>query len=462
MNFLTIFVSLIVLVILSCLAVGGWFYRYRLISFTRHEHTPDMDSRSPEGYTDKPFYHRGETIIFFLRSDSTRNTLSIRRVIKPFEFKEIHNAPFARIEQSIPSEASEVGCGWTPSMTIPTGEEFQQGYFQALLTDEETQKTFEIYFIIGEKKPASIVSIAPISTWTAYNPWGGKSLYQNKFENKTVYYVSTERPNTAFERNHAIHVEANIFNWFASEYPNVSIIPDYLLEETGILDECELLILSYHCEYISNLMHRAIRAALHRGVSIISMGANQLYWVVRWNTEHTKMECRKDLTFFNHSISYGGMWKHHFQPQQKYLGGRYNGLGMFTYAPYKILANENHWILAGLKIQNDQIFGMKSIDGRPISGQETDKTTKPKKNLEIIARGMNSESKEIGTIYDPNDPRWNGSGGADISILYLRSGAAVLNTASIHSGAGLGVDQVFTGLIKNFVARIRQKNLPKT
>jgi hypothetical protein len=77
---------------------------------------------------------------------------------KPFKFKEIHNAPFARIEQSIPSDASEVGCGWTPSMTIPTGEEFQQGYFQALLTDEETQKTFEMYFIIGEKNRLLLLS----------------------------------------------------------------------------------------------------------------------------------------------------------------------------------------------------------------------------------------------------------------------------------------------------------------
>jgi hypothetical protein len=64
---------------------------------------------------------------------------------KPFKFKEIHNAPFARIEQSIPSDASEVGCGWTPSMTIPTGE-------------EETQKTFEMYFIIGEKNRLLLLS----------------------------------------------------------------------------------------------------------------------------------------------------------------------------------------------------------------------------------------------------------------------------------------------------------------
>lgn len=47
----------------------------------------------------------------------------------------------------------------------------------------------------------------------------------------------------------------------------------------------------------------------------------------------------------------------------------------------------------------------------------------------------------------------DGSGGGDMTILYLSNGAAVLNTASIQSGAGLGMDAVFTGIIKNFVKR---------
>jgi N,N-dimethylformamidase len=200
-------------------------------------------------------------------------------------------------------------------------------------------------------------------------------------------------------------------------------------------------------------MHRAIRAALNRGVSIISMGANQLYWVVRWNTEHTKMECRKDLTFFNHSISYGGMWKHHFKPQQKYLGGRYNGLGMHTFAPYRLIAHPNHWALAGLNVQEGELFGMTGIDGKPICGAETDKVTRKKEPFEIIARGLNCESEAVGTSYSPNDSRWDSSGGGEMTITYHENGSAVLNTASIQSGAGLGVDSLFTGIIKNFMKR---------
>jgi|GEM_PF-1299971 len=452
MSLITIFSGFLGVAVLACLILAAWYFRYRFVSFVRHEQTPDMESRIPEGYTDKPFYYRGETISFLLRSDAEQNNLSIRRMSGPNEFQELYTVPFGRMEQSTPPNASETGCEWIPSFTVPVGDDFMPGYYQALLTEEKSQNKFEIYFIIGEKKPASIVIVAPVSTWTAYNPWGGKSLYQNKFENKTVHFVSTQRPNTAFELNHDIQVEANIFNWFSATYLSVSVIPDYMLEEAGMLDTCQLLVLSYHCEYISKPMHLAVRLALDRGVSLISLGANQLYWVVRWNASHTIMECRKDLTNFEHSLSYGGMWKHHFRPQQKYLGGHYNPLGMHTFAPYRITAKKEHWILAGLDVQPGDLFGMAGIDGKPICGTETDKTTGKKNNLEIIARGLNCESESAGTLYDANDPMWNGSGGGEMTITYHSNGA-VLNTAAIHSGAGLGVDPIFTGIIKNFVKR---------
>ncbi len=433
------------------------FYRYRFVSFVRSAPTGDMEPRSPEGYTDKPYYLPGEQIIFFLRSRGSRNTLTIRRMVGPFEYENVYSTAFGAQEQTIPVNCSEQGCSWNPSQTIPIGEDFISGYYQAQLLDEETGATFEIYFIVGQRIPKGIVLVAPVSTWTAYNPWGGKSLYQNKFAKQTVYHVSTQRPNTAFETNHSINVEANIFNWFSKTYPNVSIIPDYLLEQEGILEACDLLVLAYHCEYISKQMHSAVRSIVQRGISLILLGANQLFWVVRWNAGHTVMECHKDVTFFDHSLSYGGMWKHHFRPPQKYLGGRYNGLGMFTFAPYRLVSEKSHWVLDGLDVQPGLLFGMTGIDGKPISGAETDKATQQTGSIDIIAQGLNCASAEIGTIYDASDPRWDGSGGGEMTITYHKNGTAVLNTASIQSGSGLGVDRVFTGIIRNFVDRYVRK-----
>ena len=445
MNAIATFVSILaILAVLTFVAIILWYYRYRFISFIRHEHTPDMDSRIPEGYTDRAFYYR--------------NRLSLRRMSGPFQYEEVYSMSFGREEQSVPTTASEQGCNWKLSLTVTIGNDFKSGYYQALITDEVTLKTFPMYLIIGVRNPASMVIVAPVSTWTAYNAWGGKSLYQNQFQNKTVYFVSTQRPNTAFEVNHSIDVEANTFNWFSETYPNVSVIPDYLLESPKSLEHCELLVLSYHCEYITAEMHAAVRRVADRGASIISLGANQLYWVVRWNPNRTRMECHKDVTLFEHSLAYGGMWKHHFHPQQEYLAGRYNGLGMHTFAPYRVLAAKEHWILAGLGVEPGDIFGMEGIDGKPICGSETDKVTMSNPNAEIIARGMNCEDESIGILYDPADKRWDGTGGGEMALAYRKNGSAVLNTAAIHSGAGLGVDTVFTGIVQNFVKRFGPKS----
>jgi len=455
-------VSAMLAVAVVCLVIAVRYYHYRFVSFVRHEHTADMDSRSPEGYSDKQFYYYGETITFFLRSNTEHNTLCIRRMSGPLEYREIYTSTFGLEDQAVFDDVSDRGCAWKASLKVTVGDEFTSGYYHSLLANEESGQTFGIYFIVGDIQPGAIVVVAPVSTWAAYNSWGGRSLYQNKSANKTVYDVSTERPNTAFEINHAIDVEANIFNWFAKSYSNVSVIPDYLLEDPRNLKRCRLLILGYHCEYISMEMHQAVRAVIERGISVISLGANQLYWVVRWNAEHTRMECRKDLTFFKSAFSYGGMWKHHFRSPKKYLGGDYNPLGMHTFAPYRLMAKKNHWIIAGLNIQPGDLFGMAGIDGKPICGAETDKAKQNGENLEIIAHGMNCESESIGNIYDPSDSRWDGAGGGDMTIVYRSNGAAVLNTASIHSGAGLGFDPVFTGIIHNFVKRYGSVTLQDT
>jgi hypothetical protein len=195
------------------------------------------------------------------------------------------------------------------------------------------------------------------------------------------------------------------------------------------------------------------------GASLISLGANQLYWVVQWHNNFSQMECHKDITFFRGTWSYGGMWKHHFRSPARYLGAQYSRAGMHTYAPYKVVAQPDHWILKGTNVHTGDLFGFRGIDDKPICGVETDKAHNGRTNTEVIAHGMNCASKETGILYDSNDPRWDGSGGGDLMIEYLPNGAAMLNTSAISSGAGLGADPVFSGMVQNFLGRFGPKRV---
>ena len=442
-----------ILVLLGFVAVFLWYFRYRFVSFVRNEHTPDMDSQSVEGYTDRMFYYVGESVQFFLHSSGASNRLTIRRMSGPYNYDEVHSETFAECPQKISDNASEEGCKWKLTTEVTLDEKFTHGYYQALLSMEGTSAEFPIYFIVGERKQCHIAILAPVSTWTAYNPWGGKSLYQNKFEAKTVYNVSTERPNTAFQLNHDIDVEVNVFNWFRENYPDVGLLPDYALEENPeLLGEAKVIVLVYHCEYVTKAMYDNLQKLTDGGKSLISLGANQLYWKTVWHDNFTRLECRKDLTNFEHSTQYGGMWKHHFRTAKKYLGVQFSGSGMHTSAPYKVL-KPNHWLYEGADVQEGQLFGMRGINELPIAGAETDKASGHDKNVEVIAHSLNCDSEETGEVYDPSNPVWNGEGGADLAIKYLSPTNAVLSTAAISSGSGLGTDKVFTHIVANFMAK---------
>jgi hypothetical protein len=448
----------VLLIFLAVLAVFAWYFRYRFISMVRHEHTPDMDSQPLEGYTDKMFYFAGETVKFFLHSSLSANTLRLRRMTTPYEYEDVYSASFGQLPQELNENASEQGCHWKFSMEVLVDERFKCGYYQALLTSEDRAAEFPIYFLVGTREKCQIAILAPVSTWMAYNPWGGKSLYQNKFEAKTVYYVSNQRPNTAFQINHDIDVEANNFNWFVANYPNVGLFPDYILQsQPELLTSCSIIALVYHCEYVTKSMYDNLEKLIDSGSSMISLGANQFYWRTKWDKNFTQMECRKDLTGFTSPIDYGGMWKHHFRPAHRFLGVEFSRSGMHTYAPYKVLKPQ-HWLFNGTNVQKGDLFGLRGINDLPIAGVETDKAHGVRAEVEIIAHSMNCDSEDISKSFDPDDARWNGDGGGDLTIKYLEGNRAILSTAAIYSGSGLGRDAVFTQVVKNFVDRYLNRN----
>ncbi len=447
-----IIVFLIALLVLIAAFLFYHYYHFRFVSFVRNEHSPDMDPASIEGYSDKYYYLPGEKILFFLYSEYERNSLLLRRMKAPYEFEDILSKEFSKVVQVRKSNASEHGCGWEKTLEITLEPETKPGYYQALLKSEEGNIEYPIYFIVGSRKKADILIIAPVSTWNAYNPYGGKSLYQNNLEAKTVYYVSSQRPNNAFQLNHDIQVEANAFNWFSKQYESVNIIPDYFLEDRHEnWMGAKMMVLVYHCEYISRKMYDNTLHFLTRDSSLISLGANQYYWSMRWHEDHTRMECRKDLTFFDDSLEYGGMWKHHFRHQNSLFGEGYTGSGMHTFAPYKV-TNAGHWLLEGSNVRDGDLFGIHGINELGISGAETDKV-KRSPDGEILAHGMNCDSEGTGKNYDGTDTRWNGEGGGDILLKNLSDRNAILAAGSIQCASGLGTDKVFTTIIQNFIKK---------
>ena len=391
-----------------------------------------------EGYTNKLFYEIGDTMIFYLKSETNDNALKIKKIINPHSYKIVHENTFPMINQEINETQSEFGCNWKESLRIFIDDDFEEGYYLVELKNNDNIDFIFPIIISSENQTSNIALLAPTSTWVAYNHWGGKSLYDNIIDNSNVYHVSNQRPNTMMMGKHDIEVEANIYNWFEKKH-NINIYPDNILDmDMNALDESSMIILSYHCEYISNATYSKLMDLVDvDGKSIMSIGGNQIYWKTKWNENFQTMECRKDLTMFENSFSLGGMWKHNFKSEDKFLGVRYDKRGYKTFSPYKIILPE-HWLFNNINIPTDSIFGRNGINELGLSGLETDKMTRSSKRyVTLIAKGQN-----------PND------GGADLIIKELGNNA-ILSTGSIQSGSGLGVDSVFTKIINNFIEKYK-------
>ncbi len=457
MNFKKLFLLTSILITAFLIFIFVWFFRYRYYLLVSVEKIPEMELTSIDGYTDKMFYFNDEKVKFYLRSEDDSSRAVITKIVSPYTYDPVDTFYFGKTEQIISPEQPEKGCGWNVTHEIMLDRSYTPGYYNVLLSN--SKDTFHLTITVGDiDNNNEFIVLAPLATFMAYNPWGGKSLYHNYTDSSNVYYVSSQRPNTGVQYfrdkyNHIdINVCANVFNWFNAGQ-NANILPDYYLEQNPEkFLNCKFIVMSYHCEYFSETMYDNIEEMVfEKNVPMISLGANQIYWKVKWNDDYTLMECRKDLTLFDSGFfETGGMWRHNLRSESDLLGVRYTGKGLHTFAPYKVV-NSSHWLYTGLNVNDGEFFGMKGINDFPICGDETDKVPFWMSHMtEVIAKGVNTSIADTVKVYKEGDPEWDGDGGGDIALRVIGDNA-VLSTGSIYSGSGLGTDRVFTGIINNFL-----------
>lgn len=87
-----------------------------------------------------------------------------------------------------PGDAAADGCGWPAALEIPTGTGWRSGYYAVTLTAGDERADAFVVIRPRAEDPAPILMVLATATWTAYNDWGGPSLYTGGTR------VSFERP----------------------------------------------------------------------------------------------------------------------------------------------------------------------------------------------------------------------------------------------------------------------------
>jgi hypothetical protein len=188
-----------------------------------------------------------------------------------------------------PAKTGEVNADWPVTDTVPIGKTWPTGYYIAqlvLMGGEGAGTASNVPFVIRERQTrvAPILVVAPITTWQAYNNWGGKSLYGYNSTNRVAATsVSFDRPYgpdsqspLTWEYPLVRFLERNGYDVAYSTDVDADAHPDDLKRR-------KLVIVPGHSEYWSQTYFNALRDARDIGVSLAFFGADDGTWRVRYD-----------------------------------------------------------------------------------------------------------------------------------------------------------------------------------
>jgi hypothetical protein len=124
--------------------------------------------------------------------------------------------------------------------------------------------------------------VFPVTTWQAYNDWGGHSLYKGPAADRRSWAVSFDRPYPAPGAGEMLFgavpvaVAAERLGIPLAWFTNVDLDrrPDALVSAAAYVS-------SGHDEYWTAAMRGRVRAAREAGTNLAFLGANTMYWRVR-------------------------------------------------------------------------------------------------------------------------------------------------------------------------------------
>jgi len=307
------------------------------------------------------------------------------------------------------------GCDdWATSFVLTIPEDWPSGLYAAKCVDLAGSTTY-IQFVVNPplESQAKIAVIVNVTTWNAYNSWGGYSRYsvagpgawEFSYLRPNSYILNPHRHDPGYHYNskHQARGEQWVLNWLEDEGYDYDAYTDLDLHD-GIagLSDYRAIVLSTHPEYFSVPMMIALRTYVDGGGHLLYLGANGLYDAV---------DVSDDLTRITVYGTYGQGRTHLFRnppvslPESELLGiafpwspdgGDEGNRG--SRVPYHVKAAD-HWLFDGTGLQDEEAFGelgwctiegSPTLEGGGASGWEVDfRDEHSPPSVELLALGEN-------------------------------------------------------------------------
>ncbi|WP_231510171.1 N,N-dimethylformamidase beta subunit family domain-containing protein, partial [Streptosporangium roseum] len=235
--------------------------------------------------------NKGETLQFKVKTTATDYRLDIYRVgyYGGMGARQITTIePSAALPQTQPTclgntTTGLIDCGnWevSASWAVP-GDAVSGVYLANMVREDGTSGVSQIVFVVrDDDRNSDILLKTSDSTWTAYNKYGGNSLYSGRPVGR-AYKVSYNRP--LFTRSSFFLAEYPLIRWIEANGYDVGYTSSIdAANRAAELLEHKIFISSGHDEYWSNEMRENIDNARNSGVNLIFFSGNEVFWKTRW------------------------------------------------------------------------------------------------------------------------------------------------------------------------------------
>ncbi|NYE35077.1 hypothetical protein F4692_000181 [Nocardioides cavernae] len=181
-----------------------------------------------------------------------------------------------------PYETRTVVAPWERDLTVDTAT-WEPGFYVFRLRTDTGWETQVPYVVTSPSAEGTVALVAPVTTWQAYNQWGGYSLYAGANGDSQSHAVSFDRPyNGATGANDyrtaalPIVVRAEATGVPLSYFTNID-----LHTTPGALDGARGYVSMGHDEYWTPTMRQVVLDARDAGTNLAFLGANTMYWRIR-------------------------------------------------------------------------------------------------------------------------------------------------------------------------------------
>ncbi|WP_433255362.1 N,N-dimethylformamidase beta subunit family domain-containing protein [Streptosporangium sp. CA-135522] len=207
-----------------------------------------------------------------------------------------------------------------------------------------------------------LVVVNAVTTWQAYNDWGGRSLYRGPggFEDRSRA-VSFDRPYDTSGARLFLDMERDAIEVAEHSGLPLAYVTSLELErDPGILDGARGLVSLGHDEYWSARMRRTVEAARDHGTNLAFLGANAVYWRIRFTATSLGPDrmvvCHKDTAEDPSTV----LWRDSGEPENALTGPMYD---CYPSESAYVVERPDNWIFKGTGVRRGTRFpGMAGVE----------------------------------------------------------------------------------------------------